>query len=166
MSMKLTATAAAITLTLSSGAALAQDVGATIAGNDGNAVGTVASNDGATIVVDTGKHQVPLGPEAFAQGESGWSLNTTKTDLDAAYDALLEEQAAALAAALVVGAPVVTIDAQPFGAIEEIKEDAIILADGEAKVELPKDFFALDADGGVMVLANHADIMAAINTAG
>lgn len=166
MFSKLTAATAALAFGLSAGTALAQDAGATIIGNDGNPVGTVASNDGTTVVVDTGMHQVPLGPESFAEADGTFTLNTTQAELNAAMDAMVAQQQEALAAALVVGAEVNSADAQPLGTIEELTAENIILADGEQKMTLPRDLFAVDANGGAMVLANHADIMAALNAQG
>ncbi|WP_340586714.1 hypothetical protein [Erythrobacter alti] len=143
--------------------AMAQDAGVTIMGNDDAAVGTVLSNDGATVVVDTGTHQVPLGADAFAEREGAWTLNTTKVELDTAWAQVVAEQEAALAAALVVGAEVKTADAQTLGTIEEVNEEAILLTHAGQPMALPKNLFALDAEGTVIVLANMADIMAAMN---
>ena len=159
---KLTAATAAFSLVLLAGSAAAQDVGATVTGNDGNAIGTVLSNDGTTIVVDTGTHQVPLGPDAFAVSDTGPTLNTTKGELDTAYGALAAEQAAALQAALVAGAAVVTADAQPFATINTVNANDILLDRAGSTMILGKEMFALNADGGVMLLANLADIEAAI----
>src|SRR5690606_33195576 len=69
--------AGALSLASTSGAALAQDAGATIMGNDEAAVGTVVSNDGSNVVVDTGKHQVPLAADSFVENEGVWSVNIT-----------------------------------------------------------------------------------------
>lgn len=162
--MRIAIAAAAAAFALST-PAMAQDVGAEIVGNDDVVIGTVAANDGATVMVDTGTYQVPLGPEAFAEREGVWTLNTTKAELETAYGAMLAEQEAALAAALVPGAAVVTADAQSLGVIEEVNEEAIVLVNGEEMMALPKNLFALDGNGAVMVLANHADIMAALNAA-
>lgn len=166
MTFKFTTAAAAIALSLASGQVLAQDVGTTIIGNDDVAIGTVTSNDGSTIVVDTGTHEVPLATSAFAERDGNWTLNTTKTDLDTAMSELVAEQEAALAAALVEGAPVVTFDAQALGSIETINADNIIVVYEEKKMTLPKNLFALDDDGAVMVLATLADIMAAVDAQG
>lgn len=156
-------TTVAAATTVFAAPAMAQDAGATIMGNDDAAIGTVLSNDGTTIVVDTGTHQVPLGAEAFAEREGVWTLNTTQADLDTAWAQVVADQEAALQAALVVGAPVVTADAQTLGTIEEITEEAIVLSHADQPLALPKNLFALDGNGMVMVLANMADIMAAMN---
>lgn len=79
-------TAAAAMATAFAAPAMAQDAGVTIVGNDDIEIGTVASNDGSTVVVDTGTHQIPLGTDAFAEREGVWTLNTTKVELDTAWE--------------------------------------------------------------------------------
>jgi len=159
--------AGALTLASGWGAALAQDVGATIMGNDQAAVGAVVSNDGTTVVVDTGKHKVPLGTDSFAQNEGVWSLNITKGELDAMMDQAVAEAEAKLAAALVPGAQVVTADAQVLGAVDTIDGgNVVVKGENDFVVTLPKDMFAVNAEGALMARANHADIMAAIEAAG
>ncbi|WP_343808450.1 hypothetical protein [Alteraurantiacibacter aestuarii] len=138
-------------------------VGATVIGNDGNAVGSIISNDGTTVVIDTGMHQVPLGADSFGQGETGPTINITKTALDEMVSAQLAEASAALEAALTVGAPVITYDAQELGMIDEIDgSNVIVKAADEQLVTLPLDMLALDANGQIMALANLADIQAAL----
>ena len=144
--------------------AMAQDVGASIMGNDDAEIGTVASNDGTTVVVDTGTHQVPLGTEAFAQADGVWTMNTTKAELDTAFANLVAQQQAALDAALVVGAEVATADQQPLGPVTEILDDGVIVTHMDQAVTLPRDLFALDAEGTLIVLANMADVMAALSS--
>ena len=159
--------AGALSLASGSGAALAQDVGATILGNDQAAVGTVVSNDGTNVVVDTGKHKVPLGTESFAQNEGVWSVNITRGELDAMMDKAVAEAAAKLAAALVPGAQVVTADAQVLGAVDMIDgANVVVKGEDDFIVTLPKDMFAIDANGALMARANHADIVAAVEAAG
>lgn len=153
---------AAAALAMAPVAAQAQDVGATVMGNDGNPIGAVLSNDGTTVMLDTGKHQVPLGAEMFGSDETGPTLNITKAQLDEMMDAQLAAAAAALDAALVEGAAVVTADAQPLGAVEEIDGDNIVITHGDDQVTLPKNLLAVDANGQLMALANMSDIEAAM----
>ena len=159
------ATAAALAI-LAAAPVAAQDAGVTVMGNDDAAVGTVLSNDGTTIVVDTGTHQVPLAAETFADREGTWVLNTTKAELDTAYGEMMAEQQAALEAALVVGADVMTSDAQMLGAITEINEEAVVLDHMGQPLGLPHDLFALDPEGTLIVLADMAAIMEAMASAG
>src|SRR5690606_33353415 len=133
-------TAGAMALASVSTAALAQDVGATIMGNDEAAVGTVVSNDGSNVVVDTGKHKVPLAASSFAEIEGVWSVNITKGELDSMMDQALAEAAAKLDAALVEGAQVVTADAQVLGAVDTIDgTNVVIKGDNDFIVTLPKE---------------------------
>lgn len=163
--MKYLATLAAATLALAPAAVLAQAAGDTVTGNDGAAVGTVVSNDGSTVVVDTGTHQVPLPADVFAMGEAGPTINTTQAELDTLYAGQLAEAAAARDAALVSGAAVVTVDAQALGQIDTIDGDNIVIREGEFVVTLPREMLALDGNGQLIALANMADIQAALAAA-
>lgn len=159
----LTATAA---IALAPFAAHAQDVGVTVIGNDDAAVGTVASNDGATVVVDTGTYKVPLPANALAEREGAWTVNIAKAQLEQMFAAQLAEQQAALEAALVVGTPVTTADAVSLGLIDKIDgANIVIKGEDESLVTLPADMLALGADGTVMARANMADIQAALEAA-
>ena len=164
--MKRFAITTAALAVLAAAPAAAQDAGATIMGNDDAAVGTVLSNDGTTVIVDTGTHQVPLGPEAFAEREGVWTLNTTKAELDTTFGEMMAQQQAALQAALVVGAEVVTADAQLVGPITEINEQAVVVEHGGQPVGLPHEMFALDAEGKLMILADMESLMQAMAAAG
>jgi hypothetical protein len=159
--------AGALSLASISTAALAQDVGATIMGNNDAAVGTVVSNDGSNVIIDTGKHKVPRAANSFAENEGVWSVNITKGELDAMMDQAMAEAAAKLDAALVEGAQVVTADAQVLGAVDTIDgTNVVIKGDNDFIVTLPRDMFAVDANGALMARANHADIIAALEAAG
>ncbi|KUO57603.1 MAG: hypothetical protein APF78_04250 [Sphingomonadales bacterium BRH_c3] len=163
-------------------AAHAQDVGATVYGNDGKPIGTVESNDGTNAVLAVGEFKAPLPLSVFGEGENGPTLNTTYA---AVYEQLKAadaqaklaaaeakakaeaEAAAALQAALVVGAPVITVDAQSLGMVDEIAgENVIIKGEDETLVTLPVKLLAANPEGGLFALANYADIMAALEAAG
>ncbi|MEN7536975.1 hypothetical protein [Aurantiacibacter flavus] len=165
MTNKLTALAATLALTFGAGAANAQEVGAMVMGNDGVQIGTIAANDGANAVVDTGKHKVPLALDSFAEGDNGYTLNITKTELDAMMDEEVARRQAALAAALVVGAEVATADDVSLGTIDEMTDVGITMVQDEEPLTLPREMFALDTDGSLMVLVTKADLDAAIAAA-
>ena len=152
MTNKLTALAATLALTFGAGVANAQEVGATVMGNDGIQIGTITANDGANAVVDTGKHQVPLAVESFAEGDNGYTLNITKTELDAMMDEEVARREAALAEALVVGAAVATADDVPLGTIDEISDVGITMVQDDEPLTLPTEMFAIDTDGSLIVL--------------
>jgi hypothetical protein len=163
-------------------AASAQDVGATVYGNDGNPIGTIDSNDGTNAVVNTGKYTAALPVSAFGTSENGPTLNITKAQIEeqlAAAQAQQEaamaeaqaaaeaEAAAALAAALVVGAPVITADQQALGMVEEIAgENVIIKSEEDSLITLPLNLLAANPEGGLFALANFDDIMAAVQAVG
>ena len=159
-------------------AANAQDVGATVFGNDDAPVGTVESNDGATVMVNTGKHVAPLPANLLAEREGKWTVNATQGQINGMMDqqvaqqqaAAAEAQAAAAAeaaakleAALVVGAPVITNDAQSLGTVSELQaENVVVTNDTAGLITLPRNFFAVDAEGQLMALASLEQIMAAV----
>ena len=159
-------------------AAAAQDVGATVFGNDDAPVGTVESNDGTTVMVNTGKHVAPLPANLLAEREGKWTVNATQGQINGMMDqqvaqqqaAAAEAQAAAAAeaaakleAALVVGAPVITNDAQSLGTVSELQaENVVVTNDTAGLITLPRNFFAVDAEGQLMALASLEQIMAAV----
>lgn len=163
-------------------AAHAQSVGDTVYGNDGNPIGTIDSNDGTNAVVNTGKYTAALPVSAFGTSEQGPTLNITKAAIEtqlAAAQAQQEaamaeakakaeaEAAAALQAALVVGAPVITADSLSLGMVDEIAgENVVVKGEDETLVTLPVNLLIANPEGGLMALANHADIMAALQAAG
>lgn len=163
-------------------AAHAQDVGTTVYGNDDKPIGKVVSNADGIVTIDTGTHQAPLPAELIGQREIGYSVNATKGQIDemmaaqlaAQQQAIAEAQAAAeaeaaarLEAALVVGAEVITADKQSLGLIDEITDENVIVKTADEQlVTLPQNFFAADVDGTLFALANHADIMAALEQVG
>ncbi len=163
-------------------AAHAQDVGATVYGNDGNPIGTIESNDGTNAVINTGKYSAALPVSAFGASDKGPTLNITKAAIEeqlAAAQAAQEqamaeakakaeaEAAAALQAALVVGAPVTTADSQSLGMVDEISGDNVIIkGEDDTLVTLPRNLLAANPEGGLFALANYADIMAALQSVG
>ncbi|MFL0357192.1 hypothetical protein ACI5KX_12025 [Erythrobacter sp. GH1-10] len=167
----------------------AQDAGTTIYSQvDDSVVGTVESNDGTTVVVDTGDYKAPLPGNYLAErpigdtGKTGWTINATKPQIDAMMaDQIAKQEAAAaeakakaeaeaaerLAAALVVGAPVITADEQSLGMVDEITEaNVIVKTEDEQLVTLPQNLMWADEDGQLMARANLDDIMAALEAVG
>jgi hypothetical protein len=182
------ATAPAIALAATSVAA--QDVGTTIYSQvDGSEVGTIDSNDGTNVILNTGNYEAALPGNYLAQREGKWTINATKEQIDAMMAAEVAKQEAAakaaqakaeaerqakLDAALVVGAQVVTVDDQPLGLIDEIKineataeeEFIVVKSEDEQLVTLPINLMTVDAEGSLIAMANYADIMAALEAAG
>lgn len=152
---KLAAVAAAIAMTPA--AAYAQDVaavavtaGATVTGNDDVQIGTVEAVTEDAVLVDTGSYKIPLPMNAFGKAENGFTLNITKAALEEAFAAQQAEAQQKLAAALVEGAAVQTADPQPLGTVDTIDGDNVVITRiDETKVTLPKNMFALDAQGAL-----------------
>lgn len=146
--------------------AMAQDAGTTIVGSDGAPIGTVLSNDGETAIVDTGSFEVPIPVFAFAEIDGAFTMEVTKEQVDGMMAAAVAEQEAAaqaaFAAALVPGAEVTTADAQLLGTVAEIEEERIVLDREGQPVGLPRDLFGVNAEGALVVYANLADVLAAI----
>ena len=158
-------------IALSATPALAQSgvsVGATVYGPQGNPVGEIVTVDGGQVIVDTGKHKVPLQLEAYGQGEKGPTITVTRAQLDAMMDEQLAAAAAKRDAALVAGAPVKTADGADLGTIATVDGDNIVInRDGNAsnKVTLLREHFdALDT--GLTARLTAAQIDAAVSAQG
>ncbi|OZA92020.1 MAG: hypothetical protein B7X57_09130 [Erythrobacter sp. 34-65-8] len=136
-------------------------VGATVYGPQGGEVGKVEQVDGQTVILDTGKHKVPLGVDAFGQGETGPTITVTRAQLDTMMDQQLAEAAAARDAALVPGTAVVSADSQPIGTIESVENDNVVLAMNDQKVALMREHFAV-TETGLMALFTSAQLQEAI----
>ena len=142
-------------------AASAQDAGTTVFGNDEAPVGTVESNDGTTVVIDTGKHKAPLPANLLAEREGKWTINATQAQVNQLMDQQVAQAAAARDAALVEGAAVMSADGQPSGTIYTIdSEDTVILKNTGGIVTLKRDSFAVDANGALMALYTAAQLTA------
>ncbi len=148
-------------------AAHAQDVGATVYGNDGNPIGTVEAVANGIVTIDTGKHKAPIPAELIGAGASGPSINATKGQIDAMMD---EQVAAAMAqrdAALVVGAAVISANGNPAGTLSQVDlaADAIILESPQGPVALKKEHFAVNPAGQLMALFTRDQIASAATSA-
>lgn len=148
---------AAAALTLAASPALANDnvvVGANVSGPEGNPVGTIASVADGVAVLDTGKHKVPLGIDAFGSAESGLTITVTKVQLDGMMDAQLAAAAAQRDAALIAGAAVVSAKGVPVGTIStaDAEADNFVLETADGPVALKREHFAVDANGALMAL--------------
>ncbi|QUL36465.1 hypothetical protein [Erythrobacter sp. JK5] len=144
-------------------AANAQDVGATVYGNDDAPIGTVESNAGGVVTVDTGAHKAPLPASLLAEREIGWTVNATKDQIDGMMAAQKAEAEAKRDAALVVGAAVVSAKGLPAGTLSEVDlvEDAIVLDTETGPIALKKEHFAVNPEGQLMALFTVDQIAAA-----
>ncbi|XUU59468.1 hypothetical protein ACRAQ6_07710 [Erythrobacter sp. HA6-11] len=144
-------------------AALAADVnaGATVYGPEGNEVGTIASVTDGQAVLDTGKHQVPLGVESFGENETGLTITVTKAQINSMMDEQLAAANARRDAALVEGATVMSADGMQAGTVYTVDDaDTAIVQSDAGIITLPRDAFALDANGNLMALYSAEQIAA------
>jgi hypothetical protein len=148
-------------------AAQAQDVGATVYGNDGNPIGTVETVADGIVTIDTGKHKAPIPANLVGTGEQGPSINATKDQIDAMMDAQVAEALAKRDAALVVGAAVVSANGNPAGTLKDVDlvADAIVLESPEGPVALKKEHFAVSPEGQLMALFTRQQIASAAASA-
>ncbi|RKF21930.1 hypothetical protein D6851_07925 [Altericroceibacterium spongiae] len=136
--------------------------GATVYGSDGNVIGTIESATSSVVTLNTGAHQIPLPTQIFAEGASGPTLNITKTELEAKVEEQMAQVNAQRDQALKEGAAVQTADNQPLGTIQSIEGENVVVERSEGPVTLPKEYFAVDASGTLMVRATAAQIEQAI----
>lgn len=114
----------------------------------GGEVGTIKSMDGTNFVIDTGTNTATLALTSLGTGPKGPVLAMTKVQLDAAAEKAQAAAAEALAAAIVVDAPVFASDGTTqLGKIAEVSETDFILDTGSAKVKLPRTSVAKGAAG-------------------
>lgn len=144
-------------------ATFAQDVGATIYGNDGNPIGTVEQVTEQVVVIDTGKHKAPVPIGLVFEGKTGPSVNATKDQVNAMMD---QQVAAAMAkrdAALVNGAAVVSIDGDPAGTLTsvDLAGDVITLESPDGPIVLKKEYFTINPDGQLMARVTREQIASA-----
>lgn len=131
----------------------AQDVGATVYGNDGNPIGTVEAVADGVVTIDTGKHEAPIPADLIGTGETGPSINATQAQINAMMDQQVAEANAKRDAALVEGAAVVSADGMPAGIVYTIdSEDAVIVQNENGIVTLTRESFAVSPEGALMAL--------------
>lgn len=123
--------------------------GATVYGPQGNPVGTIAQVNAQTVIVDTGKHKVPLGHEAFGASDKGPTITVTKAQLDEIVDNQIAEANAKRDEALVAGAAVVSAKTMPLGTVASVDGDTVILERAGKQVALKREHFGM-SDKGLM----------------
>jgi len=140
-------------LAAGSAVAHAQDVGATVYGNDGNPIGTVESVADGVVTIDTGKHKAPIPANLVGTGETGPSINATKAQIEAMMDQQVADAKAKRDAALVEGAVVLSADGVPAGKVFTIdSEDTVIVQNDQGIVTLTRESFAVNPQGALMAL--------------
>lgn len=122
--------------------------GAKVFDGAGDEVGTIVSVNGGTVVLDTGTNRASLGAASFATNAKGPVIAMTKSQLDAAIEDAAAKSAAALEAALTVGADIRSQDGIVVGKVKEIQPASVVLDRPSGAVSLPKGSF-LVASGGL-----------------
>lgn len=126
-------------------------VGATVFGPEGGEVGKIVAINGDVVVVNTGTHSAGLAKSAFGSGKNGPVIGLTKSQLDDAAEASMQQTESKLAAALIVGAAVRSADGQPVGTVKSIGNDGTVVIEGAGRTfALKKDVFATDATGLIL----------------
>jgi hypothetical protein len=124
-------------------------VGATVVDTAGAPVGTIETIAEGTAIINTGTNKAPYPLTSMTPGPKGPIIALTKAQLDGFY----AEQAAKTAAALVTGAAVKTRNgAAEAGKIKSVAADSIVLTTAAGQdVSLPRNIFAVDPQGGVVI---------------
>jgi hypothetical protein len=135
--------------------------GATVYGPDGAAVGTVASIDAGTVLVDTGTYKAPLPESAFGKSDKGPTITVTRETLDGMMAQQLAAASAARDAKLVAGAAVASPEGAALGTIKSVDGDAVVLESPAGAVALKREHFALDANGALIALFTAEQVAAA-----
>jgi hypothetical protein len=138
-------------------------VGVTVIDTAGAPVGTIESIADGTAIINTGTNKAPFPLASMTPGPNGPIIASTKAQLDGFY----AEQAAKTAAALVTGAPVKTRNgAAQAGTIKSVAADSIVLTTATGQdVSLPRNIFAVDPQGTVVIGFTAEQFTEALNAA-
>nr|WP_294846307.1 hypothetical protein [uncultured Sphingomonas sp.] len=118
--------------------------GTQVVDSAGGAVGSIASVKGNVVTVRTDSFEANLGKDSFAEVTGKLMIGLTKDQLNAA----VQEQQAAAAASLAVGAVVKGSAGHPVGTIETMDAEFVTLKLESGKlVKLPRNGVAASADG-------------------
>lgn len=139
--------------------ALAQDAAATatadlsvgtkVFDSEGAELGTIASAQGANVVVDLGAgKQVTLPANSFGKLEQGPTIGATKAQVMAAVDQAAAGNEAKLTAALQPGAEVRGVNGNSvLGKVKLVAADGVVLTSPTGDVKLPRNAFFIGQAG-------------------
>lgn len=122
-------------------------VGTVIYDPQGGEVGKIDTVSGDAIVVDTGAHKATLPRSAFGTGAKGPAVTITKAQIDEQVAAAAQKAAAALDAALVVGAEVKGKAGTPVGTVKEVSAEKVVIDRTAGPVALARNAIGLGAQG-------------------
>lgn len=124
----------------------------------GDEVGTIVSVDGSTVVLDTGTHRASLAVSSFATNAKGPLVGMTKSQLNTAIEEAAAKSAAALNAALIVGADIRSQDGVVVGKVKGIQADSVVVDRTSGAVGLSKGSFVVTSGGlGISMTAKQLE---------
>lgn len=124
-------------------------VGTKVFDSEGAELGTIASAQGANVVVDLGAgKQVTLPANSFGKLEQGPTIGATKAQVLAAVDQAAAGNEAKLTAALQPGAEVRGVNGNSvLGKVKLVAADGVILTSPTGDVKLPRSAFFIGQAG-------------------
>lgn len=143
----LSAPGAAYAQAAASSAAPVLTVGATIYDPQGGEVGKIDSLTNDAVVVDTGAHKAGLPKSAIGSGAKGLTVTITKAQIDEQVAAASQKAAAALDAALVIGAEVKGKAGSPVGTVKDVTAERVVIDRAAGPVALSRKAFGVGAQG-------------------
>lgn len=146
-------------------AAAAVAAGATVVDTQGNAVGTVASIDGANAIVDTGTVKAAIPLTSLGTGPKGPVLAMTKAELEAAAGQSNAQAAADFKSKLAPGAMVHGTGNAMLGTIKAVDAQYVTLTTPKGDAKLPINGFGPGPNGVVTLGMTQAQLDAAMGGA-
>lgn len=128
-------------------------VGATVVDTVGAPVGTIESIADGTAIINTGTNKAPYPLTSMTPGPKGPIIALTKAQLDAFYAEAAAKAAATLEQKMVAGTAVRTRNGTAqAGTIKSVTADNVVLTTEAGRdVSLPRNIFAVDAQGGLII---------------
>jgi hypothetical protein len=131
-------------------------VGATIKDTAGNAVGTIDAVEANGIIVNTGSNQIAIPASSFGNANGAPLLAATKAELDAAAEAMAEEERKTVLASLQHGAPVVDAKGNPLGTVDIIEGETVLLKTEVGEAQVPVNSFRMRAGSLAIAMTTEA----------
>jgi preprotein translocase subunit YajC len=137
-------------------------VGMPVTDASGAAVGTVASIQGANLLIKTDRHEALLPRSSFSVSGGKLLFGMTQAQLDSE----IEKNLAAANAAIAAGATVKGVGGEQVGTIESVADGkaTIALQDGK-KIAVPQEGLRGNADGSVTIGYSAAQLEAMVQGA-
>lgn len=124
--------------------------GTTVYDSEGTEIGPIASVAGANVVVTMEGKPVTLPSNAFMKTDKGTAITITLAQLSAAVNQAATASAAALDAALVVGADVRGANGTAvLGKVKLVDASGVVVSTPTGEVKVPKSAFFVSQTGGL-----------------